>query len=816
MPVYSLHKVSSVVEGVLYGNSKQTIDSLITDSRNIVYDDNSLFIALKGPRHDGHVFIEELISRGIMNFMISDKSYIKEGANFILVDSTLKALQKLATNARRDFLNPVIGITGSNGKTIVKEWLYQCLSSKYRVIRSPKSYNSQIGVPLSVWLLNNDADYGIIEAGISEPKEMVHLEQIIKPTIGIFTNIGATHQENFTSVKEKVEEKLQLFSQCDKVVYCEDHKSIHEQLSSGRYTNCELINWSTKSSTAWLTIISVQKNQNKTIIGFKNEILEGSVVIPFSDEASLENCLHILTLLLYLKYTPEDIQDCFDNLTPVAMRMEQMKGINNCTLINDAYNNDINSLKIALDQLNIQKQHPKKTVILSDIYQSGFPDEILYQKVSKLIGNHNINRLIGVGSGITKCKKLFPQSAKFYLTTDAFLSDLDKLSFSDEAILLKGSRKFSFEKIAGFLTEKQHNTVLEINLNNLLHNLNHFRSLLKNTKIMVMVKALSYGSGTFEIANLLQHQKVDYLGVAFTDEGVELRNAGIKLPIMVMAPDTRSFEKIISYNLEPEIYSFKSLSSLIKSLRNKQITGYPVHIKIDSGMHRLGFLKPETSELISVLKKHSEIKVRALFTHLSASDNKKEDSFTHKQLKEFNEIYSLISSELKIQPLRHVLNSAGIERFPEYHYEMVRLGIGLHGISATNEKLLAVSTLKTHISQIKELDKGETVGYNRRGIITKPTRVGIIPVGYADGIDRKLGNGNMQVIINGSKATVIGDICMDMCMVDLSGIKAEEEDEVIIFGAEQPINILAEQLETIPYEIITSISSRVVRKYVNE
>ncbi len=816
MQGYKIHKIAEIVHGKLKGNRESVISHLVIDSRSTFPLENTLFIALKGPRHDGHHFIQELKDRGVMHFLISDKMYMDSDVNCILVEDTLTALQKLASQVRKKFKHPVIAITGSNGKTVVKEWLFQCLASKYRVARSPKSYNSQVGVPLSLWLLDTNAGIGIIEAGISFPGEMQKLEKMIKPDIGIFTNIGQAHQENFGSVEEKAEEKLKLFSTCKQLIYCKDHEVIDTLIVARNKSKWQLINWSKEDRDAWLQVISIEIKGETTELKYRVESTTHTMRFPFTGEASLENALHVLTFMHYKEFTTKEIQLCFDHLVPVAMRLELIRGIHNCSVISDVYNNDINSLKIALDQLMMQKQHSGKTVILSDIYQSGLPDEILYRKVAHILSEYNIDRFIGVGKGITRFRQEFKRETAFYETTDKLIFDLSFLKFRNEAILLKGARTFSFERVAALLAEKQHSTLLEINLNHLLHNLNYFRSLLKNTKLMVMVKALAYGSGTYEIANLLQHQKVDYLGVAFTDEGIELRNAGITIPIMVMAPDTDSFEKIIDHELEPEIYNFKTLDFLLKTLRNKQVIHYPVHIKIDSGMHRLGFMEDEIPRLISILKNTNEIEIKAIFTHLAASDDKNQDSFTRKQLDIFSTIYNDLCHNFSIKPMRHVLNSGGIERFPEYHYEMVRLGIGLHGISATGQKLMPVSTLKTHISQIKHLDKGDTVGYNRHGMVSKPTQVGIIPVGYADGLNRKLGNDRGNVIIQGKKAPLFGDICMDMCMVNLNGIHAAEGDEVIIFGEEQPITVLAELLETIPYEIITGVSSRVVRKYIHE
>lgn len=818
MPKLTLEKIAIITNGLLTGDGQHLIDALETDSRNNTQDENVLFIAIKGPRHDGHSFVPELIERGIKNFVTERDDVFgneRQRVNHIRVNNSIIALQQIAAWYRKNLKMPLIAITGSNGKTVVKEWLAQCLSHYSNVTRSPKSYNSQIGVPLSVWMMNPKADWSIVEAGISMPGEMKKLRKIVAPDFGIFTNLGPAHQENFSSLDEKCREKLLLFSHAQTLYYCRDHELVHQTLEEENLA-CNKVCWSVKHKNCFLHIESIQKTENSTTIHVVSGMAKSTLIIPFTDTASIENCMHIACFMLHQKYTTEQVGNALGQLKPVAMRLEQLKGIQNSTLINDSYNSDLHSLRIALDFLSMQKRHDKHALILSDIRQSGKNNDELYQEVTHLVRSYNIDKFIAIGSAITEFNAL-PDHTICYKTTEEFLNDLPRVNFTGYAVLIKGAREFGFEQIVSVLSEKKHTTVLEINLNYIVHNLNYFRSLLsQKTRLMVMVKALSYGSGGYEIANLLQHQKVDYLGVAFCDEGIELRNSGITLPVMVMAPTAESFEKIVEYNLEPEIYSFSGLYAFSEVMAHNLVSEYPVHIKLDTGMHRLGFMPAEIETLADELTRMKNIRVQAIFSHLAVSDNAEEDEFTLGQIKQFTEMYDFLAEKLGYEPIRHILNSAGIERFPEAHFEMVRLGIGLHGISSIEKPLKAVSTLKTCIVQIKKISAGQTVGYNRHGILTRDSEIGIIPIGYADGLNRKLGNGNGQIIVRNQTAPFIGDICMDLSMIDITGLGAKEGDEVIIFGEENPIEILARQIETIPYEILTSVSSRVKRVYINE
>lgn len=825
---YTIKDIAGIVNGNFLINFTPDcqIKDISIDSRSSLISPACIFIAIVGNRNNGHDYISDLYDKGLRNFIVSQvpktiSDY--KGANIIQVVDTLKALQKLAASHRSKFNIPIIGITGSNGKTIVKEWLFQLLSHDKRVIRSPKSYNSQVGVPLSVWQMQDEHELAIFEAGISEPDEMEKLQPIIRPTIGIFTNIGAAHEKNFITRKQKVGEKLKLFTKVDTLIYCSDYFEIQDIIiKSEILQKNNFFSWS-YSRDANLKIIHTEKKLRRTTITAEYDKKKLSIIIPFADEASIENAIHCWAVMLYFKYSNEDIANRFMQLTPVAMRLELKEGINNCSVINDSYNSDIKSLAIAIDFLNQQKQHKRKTVILSDILQSAQHDDDLYSELAVLLKEKGITRLIGIGENIKKQAHKFEVEKNFYSSTEEFIKQYNLSSFQNESILIKGARVFEFEQISRVLQQKSHETVLEINLNAVVNNLNYFRAKLNpETKIMAMVKAFSYGSGSYEIANVLQFNHVDYLSVAYADEGVELRKAGITTPIMVMNTDEQSFEKVLNFNLEPEIYSFRILGLYVEYLKscspvsNKKIN---IHIKLDTGMHRLGFEVSEISQLIKVLKQEKQIKVRSVFSHLAAADEVSHDDFTKYQIDQFQKAALRLKNELDNDILLHILNSAGISRFSGYQFDMVRLGIGLYGISSLeNEQpmLQNVGTLKSIITQIKEIPKDDSVGYSRKWKASVPSTIAVVPVGYADGLDRRLGNGIGKVIINGHIAPITGNICMDMCMIDITGIKAQEGDEVIIFSDSLSVKELAIALGTIPYEVLTSISRRVKRIYYYE
>ncbi len=827
---YTFSEIASVLsegKAVLRNNSREQVKFLLTDSRKIVTASLSLFFAIRGDRRDGHEFISDLYQAGVRNFVVSNSSEVEKftDVNYIEMPDPLEALQKLASHHRRRFNFPVLAITGSNGKTIIKEWLYQLLREDHHIVRSPKSYNSQIGVPLSVWEMKHGNDLGIFEAGISEPGEMERLERIIQPDTGIFTNIGSAHDENFSGLAEKAREKLRLFSHCKNLIYCKDYLVIHDQINEAGFLNndLKLFTWS-KRLKADLQIGRITRSEGESEIQgiYRNSFIQ--IKIPFTDDASIENAIHCWAYMLFLNYNQEVINQRMLLLSPVAMRLEMKEGINNCSVINDSYNSDFGSLTIALDFLNQQKQHQKRTVILSDILQSGKDESQLYRDVAELLQKKNVSRLIGIGPSISRQATHFTGETQFYKSTDEFLKSFNSSAFANETILLKGARLFGFERISKVLQQKAHETVLEINLNAIIHNLNYYQArLIPSTKIMVMVKAFSYGSGSFEIANILQFRNVDYLAVAYADEGMELRKAGITLPIMVMNPDEHSFDTMIDYNLEPEIYSFRILQqfsdTINRKLSVKDEARFAVHLKLDTGMRRLGFEDSDINELVVRIRNNRQIKVVSVFSHIAASDEAEHDGYTKQQVSLFNKMADAICSHFDYPVMRHFLNSAGIIRFPEWLFDMVRIGIGLHGIAATiheQKQLQFVATLKTTISQIKSVKAGETVGYSRKGKLTRNSMIATVAIGYADGLNRRLGNGTGKMIVNGKMCPVVGNICMDMTMIDVTDADAHEGDEVLVFGPGYSIIDMSRDLGTIPYEILTTVSQRVKRIYFHE
>ncbi len=820
---YSASEIAKAVNGNITGDGgdKLIINDLIIDSRKFVAGRSSMFVALITQANDGHKYISDLYERGMRAFLVSRLPQ-KEmpDAVFITVSDTLKALQMLSIFHRNKFSGLVIGITGSNGKTIVKEWLYQVLTPDKKVVRSPKSFNSQIGVPLSVLQLNKNYDTAIFEAGISQPDEMDNLQKIIIPHIGIFTNIGHAHDENFVDKRQKINEKLQLFKRCEKIIYCRDHGEINQRIMSVEsFREKELLSWSFRNREA--TLFVEKTGENSFNCRYGNDVFK--VELPFTDKASVENSFHTLLAALTAGISPAVAAGRIKKLTPVAMRLELKEGVNNCSIINDVYNSDLNSITIAMEFLAQQNQHPRRTVILSDILQTGMNDHTLYSRVADLVEKKGINCFIGIGKAVKRQQSLFKCEKYFYDTTDEFLRYHPVYSMTNESILLKGARAFEFEKISNRLQQKAHQTVLEINLTALVENLNFYRSRLKTgTKIMAMVKAFSYGSGSFEIANALRYHNVDYLAVAYADEGVELRKAGITLPVMVMNPDENAFDLMILNNLEPEIYSPAILEKFINAVRGNIMPrgkAVGIHIKIDSGMHRLGFTKEDLPGLIARLKATSQVEVRSVVTHLVGSDSPRFDEFTGQQAGYFIDSCNMLESGLKKPFLKHILNSAGICRFPDYQFDMVRLGIGLYGFGTCpgfEEKLRNVSVLKSIVTQVKKIRKGESVGYDRSYTATSDMVSATIPIGYADGFDRRLGNGTGKVFINGKPAPVIGNVCMDMTMVDVTGLQVKEGDEVVIFDGNFTVADMARLTGTIPYEVMTSISRRVKRVYYQE
>lgn len=795
---------------------KIEIENVSIDSRLLQNSYKTLFFAIVGPHHDGHTYINDLIAKGVLCFVVTKiPKNTSSKATFFVVKNTLKSLQLFASHYRAQFDFPMIGITGSNGKTIVKEWLNFLLSPDFNIIRSPKSYNSQVGVPLSVLGINQNHNLGIFEAGISTTSEMPFLASILRPTIGVLTNIGTAHDAGFESVFQKTTEKLTLFENSEVLIF-QMNETVENYFKN---KNTILFSWSESNKTAVLYIKKLKSKNYETQIEYVYNDEIQKVKIPFIDKASIENAISCLSILLYLKYDQHTIQSRMFGLFPVEMRLKLKNGIQNSTLIDDSYSSDFESLKIALAFVESQKKHPQKTLILSDIFQSGWSETELYQKVSQLIKANKIDKVIGIGVEISKHKNEF-SNLFCYASTQEFLLAKEDFDFSNQTILVKGAREFQFEKIVSFLEEKTHETVLEINLNAISHNLNFFRAKLKpTTKIMVMVKAFGYGSGGFEIAKLLEYQKVAYLGVAFADEGILLKNAGILLPIMVLNPEISSFESIIQNGLEPEIYSLKGLNAFLKIASHKKLKNYPIHVKLDTGMHRLGFDETNLDNLIDILKNNPLVLVKSILSHLATSDNSKKKDFVFSQISLFEHQTALLKNELKIDPILHILNTSGVSNFTDYQYDMVRLGIGVYGVSSSlKEQLLLenVSTLKTVISQIRPLKKGDCVGYNNQFQATKMMKIATIPIGYADGIPRNWGNELGFVAINNQKAIILGNICMDMMMVDISNIDCQEGDNVVVFGTFPTVNFIAEQLKTIPYEILTNVSHRVKRVFYRE
>ncbi len=819
---YSIEQIAQIISSGITIRSHVDIRLLLTDSRSLFEPSESLFFALVTKHNDGHKFIEQLYQKGVRSFVVQylpeDKDAMPE-ANFLLVKDSLFALQQLASFHRKQFKMPVIGITGSNGKTIVKEWLYQLLHKDFNIIRSPRSYNSQIGVPLSVWQLNEETELGIFEAGISMPGEMSRLEPVVVPNIGLFTNIGDAHQENFISLEEKCREKLELFRHSDIIIYHSDNLVLNLCIRE-RYPEKLRFTWSFADAQADLYIKKVKKSGEGTDISYIFRSKENSLYIPFTDEASIENAILCLATSLHLNPEGKIQNNRFALLESVAMRLNVKRGIHNNIIINDTYNSDINSLAIALDFMSRRSLDNKlaPVLILSDILQSGTEAKIFYKKVSELLEQKQVRQLVGIGPELLKNESLFSLEKAFFHSTEEFLNSGMLNKFSDSIILIKGSRSFQFERITEQLEEKVHQTVLEVDLDAIIHNFKYFKARLRpETKIICMVKAFGYGVGSYELAKTLQENGCDYLAVAVADEGGELRQEGITMPIMVMNPEIHAFSTLFDYNLEPEVYSFGVLNALIKEAGRRGITNYPVHVKLNTGMNRLGFDSQDIRELAEILKSQQSLKVRSVFSHLAASDSPEYDNFTRLQMQKFAALSSELESYLVYPLAKHLLNSSGIERFPEFQQNIVRLGIGLYGISAVDSQvLMPVATLKTRILQIRNVKSGETVGYNRSGLITRDSKIACLPIGYADGLDRHLGNGNTSFLIDGKLCPTIGNICMDICMVDVTETTAQEGDEAIIFGKEILISELAQKLGTIPYEILTSISPRVKRVYFRE
>ena len=894
---YTIEKIATLIGARRYGHADATIGWLLTDSRSLCFPEQTLFFALRTQRNDGHRYIDELYRRGVRNFVVESASLAPtpsptgegdttskgvspswgklEGANFLVVPSPLAALQRLAERHRDEFNIPIVGITGSNGKTWVKEWLYQLLRPSMKVTRSPRSYNSQIGVPLSVWLLNERSQVGIFEAGISQPGEMLTLHDIIQPTIGVFTAIGTAHQENFRSMDEKCMEKLQLFRDTRAIVYPSDDDVVSRCVRRSQYQG-ERIGWSRYDQRAEMYVEPSLFTNHSSLIKYIYKGTRGSYTIPYIDEASIENSITCAATALYLGLTPEQVAERMLLLEPIAMRLEVKVGQRGMTLINDSYNSDLQSLDIALDFMNRRpdQQGRRRTLILSDILQSGESQDELYTQVAALVRKRGIDRFIGIGPDLSAQSDKFDLGQKwFFSSVSQFMASGVYRSLHDEVVLLKGARSFGFERITEELEQKVHETILEVDLNAVVNNLNHFRSFLKpETKMVCMIKADAYGAGAIEVAKTLQEHRVDYLAVAVADEGVTLRKAGITQNIIVMNPEMSSFKTLFDYDLEPEVYSFRLLDALVKAARGQGITGWPVHIKLDTGMHRLGFnvfdnstisqadkltisqfdncaaqpnsgiekssnseivqlTNSELDTLIDKLKRQQAVIPRSVFTHFVGSDSDDFDNFSAHQFRLFDEASRKLQAAFPHRILRHICNSAAIEHFPERQLDMCRLGIGLYGVEPLNTScstvsnrvepclhapLQPVSTLKTTILQLRHVPKEETVGYSRKGVLHRDSIIAAIPIGYADGLNRRLGNRHCYCLVNGQKAEYVGNICMDVALIDVTDIACSEGDTVEIFGKNLPVKVLSDAIDTIPYEVLTSVSNRVKRVYFQD
>lgn len=822
--LYSISRIAEILQLPQPRNTSAMISVLLTDSRSLTFPSESLFFALRTRNNDGHRYINDLYSRGVRNFVVERIPDGMDGmpeSNFLVVPDVTRALQTIAARHRSQFDMPVIGITGSRGKTTVKEWLYQLLQADYDIVRSPRSYNSQIGVPLSVWELNDDTELGIFEAGISMPGEMAALQTIIRPDLGIITNIGDEHRDGFDSIKTKCEEKVMLLRDCDCIIYNADDTLIASTVASLSMPVREIA-WSRRDAGRPLYISSIEKGHTSTVIRYSYLHGNHQVTVPFTLDADIENAIHCIAAMLYLQRSPETIADRMESLVRVGTRLNVIEGVNDCMLVYDSYTSDFHSLAPALDFMARRATSDRSmTVILSDVTHEDMTPRQLYRSIGRLLKQRGIDRLIGIGPEMMRNSRYFDENAMFYESTEQFLENVSPSDFDHELILIKGADQFKFERLSDILEARQHESVLEVNLDAVVHNYNCYRSAVKpSTGIVCMVKASGYGAGSYELAKTLQSQGAAYLAVAVLDEGVDLRKAGITMPIMVLNPKVVNYKTLFSYRLEPEIYSFDILDEIMREAEKYGIEDYPVHIKLDTGMHRLGFLEGDIPELVAKLANQRFVSPRSVFSHLAAADCPEMDDYTMEQFAIFDRCCDKLQGGFKHHILRHILNSTGITRFPEHQCDMVRLGICLYGIPTLDDgsqsSLRPVSALHTVIISIKEWDAGTTIGYSRRGVLKRRSRVATIPVGYADGINRHLGNGHASFLVNGHRCPTVGNICMDVCMIDVTDADCSVGDSVEIFGPNISVCEIADTLDTIPYEVLTSVSSRVKRVYFRE
>ena len=827
---YSITEIYNILEvtGGQIIDEDAIVSQLLTDSRSLTQPQDTIFFALRTEGGDGHNYIPDLYGRGVRNFVVASDYYALPecaGANYIAVDSPLDALQSLATFHRRRFRElPVIGITGSRGKTTVKEWLYQLLKDDYRIVRSPRSYNSQIGVPLSLWDIDNNTDLAIIEAGISTTGEMDNLQAMIRPTIGIITNLGSEHNDGFASMEQKAQEKAKILFNCECIVYCADDPLVTHTIAPLLESDVAIAaSWSRNHCDAPLQVDSTDRDENATTISYTFDGESSTVTIPFTADRDLDNAITCLAVLLHLGVDRDTIAQRMAALTPVGTRLNVIEGVNNCTVIVDSYTSDYNSLTPALNFMTRRAGNRPCTVILSDLATETYSGDELYIRVSELLKTKRVNRLIGIGKEMCRFGHYFDElpQARCFNDTQEFITDIAKGDFDDETILIKGDPSFGFSQIIDLLEAKQHITVMEVDLNALAHNFKFFKSLIKpGTKTIGMVKASGYGAGSYEIAKTLQDCGCDYLAVAVQDEGVELRKASITMPVIVLNPNGVNYKAMFQYNLQPELYNLEMARDLIKEGKRYGIQGFPVHIKIDSGMHRLGFTHGELPELINLLKGQDVVIPASVFSHLCAADEPQQDEYTQGQFEYFDSCCELLQASFEHRIMRHILNTSGIVRFPEHQYDMVRIGIGLYGIrtldDGSEDALMPVSALRSIIISIKEWPAGTTVGYGRHGVLQRASRIATVNIGYADGFDRHFGNGKVNMWVGGKLCPTVGNVCMDAVMIDVTGVNCKVGDTVEIFGEHVPIEQLSEARDTIPYEILTSVSPRVKRVYYRE
>ncbi len=824
---YSIKEIAQIlnVSASRLNDKKAEVSLLLTDSRSLGDPEQTLFFALKTQNNDGHKFVLPLYAQGVRNFVVeSDEGlgHLRD-ANVLLVDNSLEALQNIAMYHRRRFQIPVIGMTGSRGKTTVKEWLYQLLKDDYQIMRSPRSYNSQIGVPLSLWDIDESTTLAIIEAGISTTGEMANLQAMIRPTIGVITNIGSEHNEGFSSMRQKAQEKAKILYNCECIVYCADDPLVTQAIQPLLDVEvAQEMAWSQHSAAHELYVSNITRHDDCSHIDYVHQGEQHSIEVPFTGYRDLENVITCLAILLYLKVEPAVIAERMARLQPVGTRINVIEGVNNCTVIADGYPSDYNSLTPAVDFMARRSVHQSRTVILSDLSHETFTTDELYIRVSEWLRSKHIDRFVGIGEEMVAMQRYFTgMDARFFVSTEAFLESMSQGDFEDETILVKGSPSFHFEQILDMLEAKKHMTVEEVDLNALAHNFKFFKSLMKPvTKTVGMVKASGYGTGSYEIAKTLQDRGADYLAVAVQDEGVDLRKAGITMPIIVLNPSVVNYKSMFTFRLEPEIYGIEECRELIKEGLKYGAKNHPVHIKIDSGMHRLGFVKEQLPELVTLLQGQSVIKPASVFTHLCVADVPEEDAYTHEQCRYFNDCADELQSKLDHKLLRHVLNTSGIVRFPEYQYDMVRIGIGLYGIKTifdgSEDALQPVATLRSVVISIKEWPAGTTIGYGRKGVLARDSRIATVGIGYGDGLDRHYGNGNIKMWVNGALCPTVGNVCMDAVMIDVTDAPCAVGDIVEIFGEHVPIELLSDVRDTIPYEVLTSISPRVKRVYYRE